>query len=129
MKTPLTRTEAANACLKVFDTSFFRALCEPVRLDVFRQLVLKGRSDVGMVAQAMPQDRSVIARHLQLMERAGLLKVQVEGRHTLYEIDGPAMASRVERMATLLRTLVPLCCPGGVEQRPDASVKAAKGRR
>ena len=126
---PQSRVEAANACLKVFDTTLFRALCEPVRLAVFRQLVLTGQSDVGTIAQAMPQDRSVIARHLQLMERAGLLRVETEGRHTLYEIDGPAIASRVERMATLLRTLVPLCCPRSAQQHPDTSNSAIRRRQ
>jgi len=111
MGKPQSRTEAANACLEVFDTDFFRALCEPVRVEMFRQLVLKGRCDVSTIAESMPQDRSVIARHLQLMERAGLLHAQTEGRHTFYEIDGQAIVSRVEQMAGLLRTLVPLCCP------------------
>jgi DNA-binding transcriptional ArsR family regulator len=109
-----TRPEAANACAAILDTDFFRALSEPGRIEIFRQLILKGRSDVGTIAQAMPQDRSVIARHLQLMERAGLLRAQTEGRHTYYEIDGPAVLSRVEQMAALLQALVPLCCP-----RPD----------
>lgn len=126
---PSSREEAADACLQVFDTAFFRALCEPVRLDVFRQLVLNGQSDVGTIAQAMPQDRSVIARHLQLMERAGLLRVQTEGRHTMYEIDGPAIASRVERMGALLRTLVPLCCPRSARRHPDTSNRAIRRRQ
>lgn len=110
MKKPQTRTEAANACLEILDTEFFRALCEPARIQIFRELVLKGRSDIGTIAQAMPQDRSVIARHLQMMERAGLLHSRTEGRHTYYEIDGPAIASRVDGMANLIRALVPLCC-------------------
>ena len=111
MKRPQSRAEAANACLEVFDTDFFRAMCEPVRVDIFRQLVLKGRCDVGTIAESMPQDRSVIARHLQLMERAGLLRVQPEGRHTFYEIDGPAIVSRFEQMSALFQMLMPLCCP------------------
>ncbi len=94
------------------DTEFFRALCEPARVEVFKQLVLKGRSDIGTIAESMPQDRSVIARHLQLMERAGLLRAQNEGRHTFYEIDGPAMIARVEQLSDLLQVLVPMCCPG-----------------
>lgn len=111
VKNPRSRAEAANACLEVLETDFFRALCEPVRVEIFRQLVLKGRCDVGTIAQAMPQDRSVIARHLQLMERAGLLCAQAEGRHTFYEIDGPAILSRFEQMSALFQMLVPLCCP------------------
>ena len=107
-----TRTQAADACVEVLDADFFRALCEPARLAIFRQLVLLGRSDIATVAEAMPQDRSVIARHLQTLERAGVLHVQTEGRHTFYEIDGPGIASRMEKIVDLMRTLVPLCCAG-----------------
>jgi DNA-binding transcriptional ArsR family regulator len=112
MKKPQTRIEAANACVEVLDTEFFRALCEPARIEIFKQLVLKGRSDIGTIAEAMPQDRSVVARHLQLMERAGLLRVETEGRHAFYEIDGPAMAARVAQLSGLIQTLAPICCPG-----------------
>jgi hypothetical protein len=36
----------------------------------------------------LPQDRSVISRHLALMEKAGVLKVIKEGRHVIYVVDG-----------------------------------------
>jgi DNA-binding transcriptional ArsR family regulator len=110
MSQPRNRTQAADACIEILDTEFFRALCEPARIEIFRLLVLQGRSDIGSIAEAMPQDRSVIARHLQTMQRAGLLRVQSEGRHTFYEIDGPAIASRFARISELIQTLAPLCC-------------------
>ncbi len=106
-----TREDVANACMDILDTGFFRALCEPVRVEILRQLILKGRSDVNTIAEAMPQDRSVIARHLQLMERASLLHSQTQGRHTFYEIDGPAIVSRMTSVTQVLQSLVPLCCP------------------
>ena len=112
MQAITTRTQAADACVEILDADFFRALCEPARLAIFRQLVLLGQSDIATIAQAMPQDRSVIARHLQTLERAGVLHAQTEGRHTFYEIDGPAIASRMEKIVGLMRTLVPLCCAG-----------------
>ena len=105
------REEIANACVAMLDTGFFRALCEPVRIEILRQLILKGRADVNTVAEDMPQDRSVIARHLQLMERAGLLRSEVEGRHTFYEIDGPAVVERMSQVTSGLKAIVPMCCP------------------
>lgn len=105
------RDEVAEACVQMLDTGFFRALCEPVRVEILRQLILKGRSDVNTIAEGMPQDRSVVARHLQLMERAGLLQAQTEGRHTFYEIDGPAVVERMQGVTQALASLVPLCCP------------------
>ena len=112
MSKPRNRTAAANACVEVLDTEFFRALCEPARIQIFRQLVLQGRTHIGAIAEDLPQDRSVIARHLQQMERAGLLRSQTEGRQTFYEIDGPAIVSRIDGIAELVRSLVPYCCDG-----------------
>lgn len=110
MQTLKTREQAANACVDILDTEFFRALCEPARVQIFKQLVLLGRSDIGTIAQALPQDRSVIARHLRTMQAAGLVHSQTEGRHTFYDIDGPSIASRVNEIARLTSALVPLCC-------------------
>jgi DNA-binding transcriptional ArsR family regulator len=107
-----TREQAADECINLLDADFFLALCEPARMKIFRHLVLSGRSDVGSVARAMPQDRSVITRHLQVMERAGVLRAETEGRNTFYEIDGELLTHRLEQAVLLMRTLVPLCCPG-----------------
>lgn len=106
------REEVADTCVAMLDTGFFRALCEPVRVEILRQLILKGRADVNTIAEEMPKDRSVIARHLQLMERAGLLISQVEGRHTFYEIDGPAVVDRMSQVTSALKAIIPMCCPG-----------------
>lgn len=112
MPKPKSREDIANACVSMLDTGFFRAMCEPVRVEILRQLILQGRADVNTIAEAMPQDRSVIARHLQLMERAGLLFSEIEGRHTFYEIDGPAVANRMAGITQALESIVPVCCRG-----------------
>jgi DNA-binding transcriptional ArsR family regulator len=111
MKKANSRAQAADACIKLLDTDFFLALCEPARMKIFRHLVLSGRSDVGSIAVEMPQDRSVITRHLQVMERAGVLRSETEGRNTFYEIDGTLLIHRLEQVVQMMSTLVPLCCP------------------
>lgn len=60
----VSREEAARQCVAVFDTGFFKALCEPARIAVLREFILLGRADIVAIAQRLPQDRSVIARHL-----------------------------------------------------------------
>ena len=108
----LTRGEAADACMRVLDAEFFSALCEPVRIQLIRALVLHGRSDIQTLAGSFSQDRSVISRHLQLMERAGLVVSAKVGRHQYFELDGPAITTRVEQILDLMREIVPICCPG-----------------
>ncbi len=107
----MTREEAADQCLAILDTEFFAAMCEPVRVALIRALAFKGRSDIGSLAAGFPQDRSVIARHLQLMERAGLVRAEKVGRHQFFELDGPAILSKMEAMTGVIRQIVPVCCP------------------
>jgi DNA-binding transcriptional ArsR family regulator len=112
MTKQMTRTEAANACLAVMDAMFFKALCEPARLEVVRRLIKLGRADVGEIADGLPQDRSVVSRHLALLEQAGIAFSVKDGRRVLYELDGPAMLQKLEGMSSIMRALQPMCCPG-----------------
>lgn len=105
------RGDAARACAEALDTRFFAALCEPVRVQIVRHLVLEGRSDIQSIAAAFPQDRSVISRHLQVLERAGLVVAQKVGRHQFFELDGPGVVDRLEGMAGAIRDLRSICCP------------------
>jgi len=103
----------ASACVsEILDAEFFRALCEPARLELISVLVRLGRSDVTTIAREMTQDRSVVSRHLQVLERAGIVQSRREGRHVFHELDGPAVAAKLDRIARDVRTLAPLCCPG-----------------
>ena len=105
------RESAAAACLEALDTDLFKALAEPARVAILRALILGGRMDVGTLALQVPQDRSVVARHLQFLERAKLLRSATEGRHTFYEINGRGVVQQLESLVALFRSLAPLCCP------------------
>lgn len=111
MTAPFTRIEAANACAEVLDTRFFAALCEPVRVELVRRLVRDGRADIQTIAADFPQDRSVISRHLQVLERAGLVVSRKVGRHQYFELDGPGVIDRLEGILAELRGLRSICCP------------------
>jgi len=97
--------EAARRCVAVFDTGFFKALCEPARIAVLRELILLGRADIGAIAARLPQDRSVIARHLQQLATAQIVNAKKEGRHVFYEIDAGAVAERLEGILAITRLL------------------------
>jgi len=108
----IARTDAANACLKVLDTAFFSALCEPVRVQLVRALVLHGKADIQTLAADFSQDRSVISRHLHTLEKAGLVVSERSGRQQLFQLNGPQIVERMEAMLGVMRNLVPICCPG-----------------
>jgi DNA-binding transcriptional ArsR family regulator len=111
---PCTMT-AKNAAKKelatILDPKLFRVLSEPVRIEILKCLMAKGRMDVGAIAQRMPQDGSVISRHLGLMQEVGLLTCEKEGRYTYYEINGPYILERLDSMARDIRRYYESCCP------------------
>ena len=105
------RKQAAEVCAKAFDTEFFKVLCEPVRIDIIQRLILLGRSDVATIAEGLPQDRSVISRHLSAMERANITTSEKEGRHMCYDLDGPAIVNRIKELYLAAEKLTAICCP------------------
>ena len=104
-KTSISRQEAARQCVAVFDTGFFKALCEPARIAVLRELILIGRADIAAIADRLPQDRSVIARHLRQLATARIVKPYKEGRHVFYELDAQTIAGRLEGILEITRLL------------------------
>ena len=108
----VSRQDAARRCVAVFDTGFFKALCEPARIAVLRELILLGRGDIATIAARLPQDRSVVARHLHQLAAAEIVAAEKEGRHVFYQIDAEAVAERLEGILAITRLLASAMGPG-----------------
>jgi DNA-binding transcriptional ArsR family regulator len=117
MPTPSRKTReiAARRLTEMLDSKLFKALCEPVRVEIMRFLTVEGRSDVCTIAGHFPQDTSVVSRHLAVLHGAGIVRRHKEGRHVFFEVDGPGVAGRMEKIVARFRKIVPLCCPGDGE--------------
>ncbi len=105
-------TERAVAkILNGLDTDFVKAFSEPARVEILKHLIAYGPSDVKSLAERMPQDRSVISRHLSVMHKAGLLNHRKEGRHAVYTVDGKETLRMVESLTQTIRKCLALeCC-------------------
>ncbi|MFI5396000.1 MAG: ArsR/SmtB family transcription factor [Candidatus Binatia bacterium] len=106
------REKAARELTEILDSKLFKALCEPVRVEIVKFLTVEGRSDVGTIAEHFPQHASVVSRHLAVLHDAGVVRRQKEGRHTFFEMDGVSMVGRMDKILARFRKIVPLCCPG-----------------
>lgn len=111
MTETVTRRKAADCCTEFLGTEFLQALSEPSRAAILRALVLKGRSDIRSLAEDLPIDRSVISRHLQTMERAGIVISEKEGRHSFYQVNGVQLINELEQLTKALKQIKPFCCP------------------
>ena len=105
------KSNAVAALGDTLDTNFFKAIAEPVRQQIVLILLREGRLNVQAVASYLVQDRSVVSRHLAFLEQAGFLRSYRVQRFTEYELDGPAIIEKFERVLGQLRMAAALCCP------------------
>ena len=108
----ISRGQVAEELVELLDSRFFKSLSEPVRVQILKFILLNGRSDIAAIAASLPQDRSVISRHLQLMQEAGILLGEKVGRHMYYSIDALEFLEKVEGIAGKVRSCMTVCCPG-----------------
>jgi len=103
--------QVAEELIEAWDAKFFKTLGEPVRMDILQYLLLNGRSDIGSISEDLPQDRSVISRHLQMMHENGLLFCEKENRFRYYSINGNRFLLKLETVVKQLKNCFSVCCP------------------
>ena len=101
----------ADAAIGVLDTKFLKALTDPTRVQIVKKLILLGRCDVSTIARGLSQDRSVVSRHLNTLEQAGIAASAKEGRRVLYDLDGPYIVEKVTLILDALQPMAELCIP------------------
>ena len=99
--------------------SAFGALSQETRLEIFRQLVRLAPDSIpaGDLAHDLEVPPSTLSSHLAILQRAGLVKSERQGRTILYSAD-------LEGARDLVEFLVKDCCRGQPE-RCDQLLKAA----
>ena len=105
-KTP----QVLDDLVKALDSKMFKALTDPTRTQILKFMMLNGRADISTIAAHLPQDRSVISRHLNMMAEAGLLVAEKETRHCFYTINCETFLQEFETIAANLRTCIAECC-------------------
>jgi DNA-binding transcriptional ArsR family regulator len=66
--------------------SVFMALADPTRRGMLAQLA-QGRARIGDLGTAYDMTKGAVTKHVKVLERAGLLKRDVQGREHWCEID------------------------------------------
>ncbi|NRF71800.1 helix-turn-helix transcriptional regulator [Aquincola sp. S2] len=83
------------------------ALAQPVRLQVFRALVVAGDEGLtpGTMAEALGVPQNSLSFHLKELSNAGLVTQERASRHIIYR-------AAYDQMNALLRYLTENCCQG-----------------
>ena len=87
--------------------SALAALAQPVRLQVFRSLVVVGHEGMtpGALVEAIGVPATSLSFHLKELTHAGLVTQERQGRHLIYR-------ANFDRMTALLGYLTDNCCQG-----------------
>lgn len=105
------RIQLAQELVEALDSKFFKTLSEPVRVEILKYLMLNGRADIGTIAAHMPQDRSVISRHLNLMQETGILTSIKENRFVYYDVNGQHFLDKLVDISEKIGKCIKECCP------------------
>ena len=83
------------------------ALAQPVRLQVFRALMVTGESGLtpGTMAEALAIPQNTLSFHLKELSHAGLVTQERAGRNIVYR-------AAYDQMTALLGYLTENCCAG-----------------
>ncbi len=95
----------------LLDAALFKALAEPTRLRLFGCLIKCGRPcSVSELAACCAVDLSVVSRHLQQLERAGVVTVSKRGRVVSYTARYAQVALQLHTLADAITACDPNDC-------------------
>lgn len=111
----------ASACCgpidDLLDPELFKALCDPTRVKLVACLCKCGRPcAVSEIAECCSVDLSVVSRHLQMLERAGVLVSSKQGRTMFYSVKFSHLSNVLRRLADAIESSAPASaesCKGG----------------
>ncbi|MDH5680134.1 MAG: metalloregulator ArsR/SmtB family transcription factor [Spirochaetota bacterium] len=66
--------------------SFFKALCDETRLEIF-MLLREGEKNVGELVDSFRISQPTISHHLSILRHANLVKVRKEGKMVYYSLN------------------------------------------
>lgn len=94
------------------------ALAQPVRLQVFRCLVVAGPEGLtpGALVEAIGVPATSLSFHLKELTHAGLVSQERQGRHLIYR-------AAFEQMNALLGYLTDNCCQGEACVASDGALR------
>ena len=81
------------------DDELCSAIGDPSRRQVLDLLVSNGQSSASWLARRVPFSRQAVAKHLVVLERAGLISHRKQGREVLYQVEADRLDQATRAMA------------------------------
>lgn len=100
LATPRIVAEPRNLTVEMF-----RALADPIRLELLAQIAARGPLCVCHLQEDLPYSQSRISKHLGTLRRAGLVTTRREGNWIYYAVDEEALTTARDFIDQLERSL------------------------
>jgi DNA-binding transcriptional ArsR family regulator len=85
------------------DDELWAAIGDPTRRRVLDLLLAGGPGTASGLSRELPVTRQAVAKHLAVLERAGLVTAEPSGREVRYGVDPGQFARAVEQLAAVGR--------------------------
>lgn len=98
------------AKLKAFEDSsvklagFAKALSHPARISILRYLAGKGEVPCMEIVAALPLSQPACSRHINELQKTGLLKSRAHGSNVFYRLDDSALSGFCHAMNAALHS-------------------------
>jgi DNA-binding transcriptional ArsR family regulator len=83
------------------DDELWSAIGDPSRRQVLDLLVSQGQASASGLAGQVPFSRQAVAKHLAVLERAGLVSRRQRGREVVYQVHAARLDQAARAMAEL----------------------------
>jgi DNA-binding transcriptional ArsR family regulator len=85
------------------DDDLWSAIAEPSRRRVLDLLVHHGEASASRLAGQVPFSRQAVAKHLVVLEQAGLVSHRKQGKEVLYQVNAARLDQATRAMAEVAR--------------------------
>ncbi|NDL59882.1 ArsR/SmtB family transcription factor [Phytoactinopolyspora mesophila] len=83
------------------DDELWSAVGDPTRRRMLDLLLIDGGGTATTLSEQLPVTRQAVAKHLGVLDRAGLVQVTPSGRERLYEVDEAQLARAVAQLSSV----------------------------
>ncbi|GEL47120.1 transcriptional regulator [Cellulomonas hominis] len=85
------------------DDTLWSAVGDPTRRRLLDLLLAEGGGTATSLAERVPVTRQAVAKHLAVLDRAGLVRATVAGRERRYRVDAAQLARAVAELEAVGR--------------------------
>ena len=80
------------------EDQMWQAIGDPTRRRMLDLLILEGIETATALSEQLPVSRQAISKHLQVLDRAGLVRGTVEGRERRYAVDQVQLGRAIDQL-------------------------------